>query len=110
MATWQRPGKAIMAASKMTYVVYVDGELAAVGTKEQCACAVGIKPETVKSYACPSKRRPGAKLQVYRVPDGEAPPPMPNRRPEPTITGDELRRKMRERHDAMFGVGAGWEL
>ena len=98
-----------MSKPRSIYEVYIDGELAAVGDKHRCARELGIKPETVESYAYPSRRRPGAKLQVRRLAEGEA-PPAPPRRPEPTITGDELRRRMRERHDAMFGFGAGWEL
>lgn len=92
------------------YEVYVDGELAAVGTKEQCAEAVGLLPDTIKTYAAPSKQRAGASVTVRRVGDGRDTVPKLISMQGPRISTKELREAMRRRHDEMMGLGGEWEL
>lgn len=99
-----------MPVERTIYEVYVGGELAAVGTKEQCAEAVGLLPETVKSYAAPSKQRAGASVTVRRVGDGREAAPKRIPRQDPRISTKELREAMRRRHDEMLGLVGEWEL
>lgn len=57
---------------KVTYVVYEGDEVLCVGTDEECARALGVRPETVSFYASPAhkrrvRQREGVTNGTYRV-------------------------------------------
>ena len=96
------------------YEVYLDGELVARGSKEECAWRVGVTPKTLKEYASPSKSRPGARIRAVRLAADEAERkgPLMTKKPDPRISAEELREAMRRRHDMLLCLdcNAGWEI
>lgn len=51
------------------YVIYEGDEVVAVGTKNECAELLGVKPETIGFYATPSGRRRSKDRVVVEVRD-----------------------------------------
>ena len=50
-----------------TYVVYRGDEVVAHGTAEECAEAMGVRPETVRWLSTPAARRRGLLTVAERV-------------------------------------------
>lgn len=103
-----------MQKPRVVYEAYLDGELVARGTKEECAWRVGVTPKTIKEYACPSKSRPGARIRAVRLAADEAERKgrFMTEKPDPRISSENLREAMRRRHDLLLGIDrdAGWEI
>lgn len=89
------------------YEISDGGEVAARGTVEQCARALGLSVATVKRYAAPSRE---SRFDVRRITREELEDlGTVARGPDPRISAEELREAMRRRHDEMFGLLPDWE-
>lgn len=101
-----------MAKQEAVYEAYLDGELVARGTKEECSRRVGVTPKTFKEYACPSKSRPGARIRAVRLPreEAERKSRFMTKKPDPKISAAELLGAMRRRRDEALGLTGEWEL